>query len=109
MMKGMVLPSSDDLSVGASMSSLPLLAKLDSHLKTMNDRVEQLTALLNLYMEFEEVVRSFILDDNPSLEKQLEAIEECKGETDPEGAGEDLASLVEESVSVIEQLKVLQQ
>ena len=82
-----------------------MLNELDLHLKTMNDKIENIVALLNLYFEFEEVVRSFILEDNPSLEKQLDAIEECKGDFEPEATTEDLAMLIEQSVTIIDRLK----
>ncbi len=82
-----------------------MLDELDLHLKTMNDKVDNIVALLNLYFEFEDVVRSFILEDNPSLEKQLSAIEECKGDFEPEMTTEELAALIEQSVAIIDRLK----
>ena len=86
-------------------SSLSILNELDIQLKVMNDRIDNVLNLLNLYMEFEEVVRSFILEDNPSLEKQLEAIEECKADIEPESITDDLENMIENAVYRMEQLK----
>jgi len=86
-------------------SSITILNELDVQLKIMNDKIDNVLNLLNLYMEFEEVVRSFILEDNPSLEKQLEAIEECKADIEPESITDDLENLVENAVYLMEQLK----
>ncbi len=82
-----------------------ILNELDVQLKIMNDKIDNVLNLLNLYMEFEEVVRSFILEDNPSLEKQLEAIEECKADIEPESITDDLENLVENAVYLMEKLK----
>jgi len=84
---------------------LSILDELDIQLKIMNDKIDNILNLLNLYMEFEEVVRSFILEDNPSLEKQLEAIEECKADMEPEMSTDDLENMVENAVYLMEQLK----
>ena len=86
-------------------SSITILNELDIQLKVMNDKIDNVLNLLNLYMEFEEVVRSFILEDNPSLEKQLEAIKECKADIEPESITDDLENLVENAVYLMEQLK----
>lgn len=91
-------------SVG-KLSSLSILNELDVQLKMMNDTIDDVLNLLNLYMEFEEVVRSFILEDNPSLEKQLEAIAECKADIEPGSITDDMENLVEKAVSLMEQLK----
>ncbi len=86
-------------------SFVSILNELDVQLKIMNDKIDNVLNLLNLYMEFEEVVRSFILEDNPSLEKQLEAIEECKADIEPESITDDLENLVENAVYLMEKLK----
>ena len=86
-------------------SPASILNEMDVQLKIMNDKIDNLLNLLNLYMEFEEVVRSFILEDNPSLEKQLEAIEECKADIEPESITDDLENLVENAVYLMEKLK----
>jgi len=86
-------------------ASISILNELDVQLKIMNDKIDNVLNLLNLYMEFEEVVRSFILEDNPSLEKQLEAIAECKADIEPESITDDLENLVENAVYLMEQLK----
>jgi len=82
-------------------SSITILNELDVQLKIMNDKIDNVLNLLNLYMEFEEVVRSFILEDNPSLEKQLEA----KADIEPESITDDLENLVENAIYLMEQLK----
>jgi len=87
-------------------SSITILNELDVQLKIMNDKIDNVLNLLNLYMEFEEVVRSFILDDNPSLEKQLESIEECRADIEPESITYDLENLVENAIYLMEQLKM---
>ena len=86
-------------------SAISILHELDVQLKIMNDKIDDILNLLHLYMEFEEVVRSYILEDNPSLEKQLESIEECKADVEPERITDDLEILVEKAVSLMEQLK----
>ena len=86
-------------------SPVPLLDQLDKQLKMMNDKIEDVLNLLDLYLEFEEVVRSFILEDNPSLEKQLEAIEEYKADVEPETITDDLGNLIENAVYLMEELK----
>jgi len=88
-------------------SAVPIIHELDVHLKMMNDKIDDILNLLHLYLEFEEVVRSYILEDNPSLEKQLESIEECKADVDPERITDDLESLVEKAVSLMEELKAM--
>lgn len=87
------------------LSPVPLLDQLDIQLKVMNDKIEDVLNLLNLYLEFEEVVRSFILEDNPSLEKQLEAIAECKADIETENITDDLGKLAENAIYLMEQLK----
>ena len=88
-------------------SAVSTLHELDVQLKMMNDKIDDILNLLHLYMEFEEVVRSFILEDNPSLEKQLESIEECKADVEPERITDDLENLVEKTVSLMERLKAM--
>ncbi|MBN2232191.1 MAG: hypothetical protein JW781_05150 [Deltaproteobacteria bacterium] len=82
-----------------------LVRDLDYNLKQMHDRIDSVAALLGLYAEFEDVVRSFVLEDNPSLEKQLDAIEECRGEDDPELLLEELATLVDRAAGLIAALR----
>ena len=89
------------------LSAASVLHELDIQLKMMNDKIDDILNLLHLYLEFEEVVRSFILEDNPSLEKQLESIEECKADIEPERITDDLENLVEKAVSLMEQLKAM--
>jgi hypothetical protein len=82
-----------------------LVRDLDHSLKQIHDRIDSVAALLGLYAEFEEVVRSFVLEDNPSLEKQLEAIEECRGDDDPELLLEELGVLMDRSAGLIAALR----
>ncbi len=89
------------------LSAVSILHELDIQLKMMNDKIDDILNLLHLYVEFEEVVRSYILEDNPSLEKQLESIEECKADADPERITDDLENLVEKAVSLMEDLKAM--
>ena len=83
------------------LAPMSMLKKLDNYLNLMDDKIDNAMTLLNMYLELEEVIRSYVLKDHPSLEKQLEAIKECKNDVGLDGITEELPMLIDQSVSII--------
>ena len=94
----------NSINSNGQLAPMSILKKLDNYLNLMDDKIDNVMTLLNLYLEFEEVIRSYVLEDHPSLEKQLEAIKECKNDVEFDEITEGLPMLLDQSVSIVDHL-----